>query len=424
MLTLKEVNQKINQCKSKDWFKNIQAEFSYPHLDLNITKESFQDIYQYASRQKRGWDKIEISLPPALKQGKSIFSDLINELDQLLENGKNSDKIQLNHLWNSRIQNLIRSIQKNQMFTVDSPITTFLIEMYKKGAGFYEGAYKYLISKGNMSFNNPQSLSGALLAYEYELQGATLIPKRRGQEKSSNTRLRNSFERYFTETQKNVNEFYSTNETKTNEFAGNVDELLSTKRTLFENWFNNIKKKEEDYNKHNLDRIKELEVLYSDKLMLEKPADYWDSRARELKIEAKKWLNYLIGAIIISAIVLFIILIIISTKNLEDLFSTAGSAIRWSIIFVTLISFLAFAIRTFVKLSFSAFHLSRDAEERKQLTYVYLALKQDNAVEESERILILQSIFSRADSGLLREDSSPTMPGSNSIIDKFMKSNN
>ena len=80
-------------------------------------------------------------------------------------------------------------------------------------------------------------------------------------------------------------------------------------------------------------------------------------------------------------------------------------------------------IRTFTKLSFSAYHLVRDAEERKQLVYVYLALKQDNAIKDEERILILQSIFSRADSGLLKEDSSPTMPGSSNVVDKLFRSN-
>jgi hypothetical protein len=69
------------------------------------------------------------------------------------------------------------------------------------------------------------------------------------------------------------------------------------------------------------------------------------------------------------------------------------------------------------KLTFSSFHLSRDAEEREQLTHFYLALKKDTAIEPEERQLILQSLFSRADTGLLKDDSSPTMP--TSIIEKF-----
>jgi hypothetical protein len=64
------------------------------------------------------------------------------------------------------------------------------------------------------------------------------------------------------------------------------------------------------------------------------------------------------------------------------------------------------------------FHLSRDAEEREQLSYFYLALIKEGAVEKEDRHLIMQSLFSRADSGLLKEDSSPTMPGT--MFEKIM----
>lgn len=58
----------------------------------------------------------------------------------------------------------------------------------------------------------------------------------------------------------------------------------------------------------------------------------------------------------------------------------------------------------------SAFHLARDARERYQLTRVYLAMLKANAVDPEHRAIILQSLFSRADTGLLKHDSGPTMP--------------
>ena len=95
-----------------------------------------------------------------------------------------------------------------------------------------------------------------------------------------------------------------------------------------------------------------------------------------------------------------------------------GVALRWTIVFITFISFMAVAIRSLLKLTFSSFHLAKDAEERKHLTFVYLAMIQDNSVKNEDRNLILQSLFSRADTGLLKDDSSPTMPGINNIIGK------
>ena len=84
---------------------------------------------------------------------------------------------------------------------------------------------------------------------------------------------------------------------------------------------------------------------------------------------------------------------------------------------ITIISFLAYGMRSLNKLMFSSFHLARDAEERKKLTYVYLALKEQGAVDKEDRHIILQSLFSRAETGLLKDESSPTMPST--LMDKF-----
>ena len=138
-----------------------------------------------------------------------------------------------------------------------------------------------------------------------------------------------------------------------------------------------------------------------------------------MRIQGQCWLAGLCVSTIVGVVCLFNLLDSIGTGEFEKMFSNTGASIKWSIVFITFISFLAFLIRTFTKLTFSSFHLSRDAQERKQLTYVYLALKENDAVSDIDRNIVLQSIFSRTDTGLLNEDSSPTMP--TSIIEKVVK---
>ena len=58
----------------------------------------------------------------------------------------------------------------------------------------------------------------------------------------------------------------------------------------------------------------------------------------------------------------------------------------------------------------SSYHLARDAKEREQLTYFYLSLINEKAVTDSERELVITSLFSRSDTGLLKGDSSPEIP--------------
>lgn len=66
-------------------------------------------------------------------------------------------------------------------------------------------------------------------------------------------------------------------------------------------------------------------------------------------------------------------------------------------------------IKKFGSLATSSFHLQRDAIERRRLTHVYMSLLREDAIKPEERSLVLQSIFSRADTGLIRGDG-PTMP--------------
>ena len=93
-------------------------------------------------------------------------------------------------------------------------------------------------------------------------------------------------------------------------------------------------------------------------------------------------------------------------------------AIKGVILFGTVISFMAYLIKTFSKMTFSSFHLMRDAEERERLTMGYLALIKEGAVTEKERELILEALFSRSETGLIKHESGPTMPGLAGWVEK------
>jgi F0F1-type ATP synthase membrane subunit b/b' len=196
-----------------------------------------------------------------------------------------------------------------------------------------------------------------------------------------------------------------------------VDKLKEEKNNNYESWFKNASEEFDNFYTTAQNSIKINEELYREKLRLEAPADYWKKRASKLKTEGDKYLNWLIKTSVTAAALLFILLMSLGTKYFEEAFNDRIKGIKWSIILLTIVSLLAFTIKILSKMTFSSFHLSRDAEEREQLTHFYLALKKDTAIEPEERQLILQSLFSRADTGLLKDDSSPTMP--TSIIEKF-----
>jgi hypothetical protein len=256
-----------------------------------------------------------------------------------------------------------------------------------------------------------------LRAYEFLTKDHSLIVSRKNAEKPSLTSLRNEYQIHLSKASEHLMEYLEKSKSNYQENVKIIDKLKGDKEKYFDEWFEGSKELFNSFDTTSNKKVADLEELYSSKLMLKEPAKYWEERAIELKTEGAKWMKYLLWSTSVGAGLLFILLLVIANNQFEEIFSFSGKTIRWSILFITMMSLIAFLVRTFTKLTFSTYHLVRDSEERKQLTYVYLALLENKAVSEDERQIILQSLFSRADTGLLKDDSSPTMPSS-SFIEK------
>lgn len=221
----------------------------------------------------------------------------------------------------------------------------------------------------------------------------------------------------------------------------NFDELQDK---VFE-WFDSTKQSFEEAERERTKRLDDIEGLYEEKLKLEAPAKYWADRAKGLFRAGIGWALASAGTVAIGAWVLweFFLSFDQSVELMKVAAEAAGAAdkdvksvlityfssaqnLKSMIAFTVIVSAILFLLRTFIKLSLSAFHLSLDAKEREQLSYMYLSLIQTgqnlktDLIKEKDREIILQALFSRADTGLLKGDSSPTMPGDLSNLLKHL----
>jgi len=160
-------------------------------------------------------------------------------------------------------------------------------------------------------------------------------------------------------------------------------------------------------------RHQDLEDLYQEKLRLKAPAKYWQQRAKSLGFHGGLWVVLLILSTVALAIAsgLFFWSWLHKPPIEFGVASLQGVAL-----FGTTVAAGAYLLRTLSRLTFSAFHLKRDAEEREQLAHLYLALINEGAIDSSSRDIVLQALFSRADSGLLLGDSAPTMPSVADVV--------
>ena len=168
------------------------------------------------------------------------------------------------------------------------------------------------------------------------------------------------------------------------------------------------------------ERIAALEATYSKKLQLEGPALHWKHLSRFYLGWGWGLLvsSLLLGVVAIGGLLWLLFqadTIVILNENKLSL-----STIRASLILIAATSMAGYLLHLFTKLAISCFHLSRDYRERFQLTNVFLALLHDGDVKCDDQVkqIVMQALFSRSDTGLLKGEHSFMMPSVTDLVGK------
>lgn len=394
----------------KEWFKTVEIGFSSYPCDFHKKFIGIEQFYIFLKTELSDWLELsKISLPGPLETSRKyisqVFEDLNSNLEALTESRNSQDHV--SHV----IANKVTSIQ-NELYIAKSPESFFLIKLDTSNTQAVDSAHKYFSRQLNYSSwtNDHDALIGVMAAYEFSSGEQSHIFSRRSSEKKVFSKLRSEFD-------KEIDAIIQIKESKTidleqkiAEFEKSINEIRTRQNDEHHKHFSKV---EGENNKIQLDatnRILELESLYTDKLMLEKPVEYWDKRAIDLKNSSTKWMWAAIGTSIVGLIIFVVLALSLTPESLEKHIKNPAVSIRWSILSILAIALIVFLVKTFTKLTMSSYHLYRDAQERKQLTYLYLSLKSETQIPDTDRHIILQSLFSRSDTGLLKEDSGPTMP--------------
>lgn len=429
-MTTSELKTLIASSPEPDQYNAIKVGFEFKYLNYKNEITGLSAIHEFVRQQIDGFQNIgENKLPIVVANSMNYFNRILKTIEQFSISKERFDQNSFNY----SIRDMQNSINLNgnyYPFVFNCPETEFLIRIKEEYPNSFEGAYNYIV--GSYYNQGKSNFIGYMLAHNFltkfdENKAGVEIDKKLIQDNKK------FFENYLTESESQLSEFLKNSKVSYDKHIADMENFRVEKETLFADWFGKSSESfshffktsnqnVDNFTHESAEKIKTLERTYEELLSIKQPAEYWATRAAELKKQGWKSLYWLVGLVVFTAGLLFVLLFITPDDMLVTIFSDDKSrAIRWSIVFITFLSVLIYGIRTLNKVTFSSFHLARDAEERYQLTRVYLALINEKAMEKEDRLLVMQSLFSRADTGLLKEDSSPSMPGAATIVEKLAK---
>lgn len=416
--------------------KDMEINFSITDSGGKTLKfTSFLSLRSFCIRERDFWNerKAEIkssSNPRDIPQQFSTPSQLMQLVDwvdgaqeSVAEGGDSWVQQQLQQ----RYSQLNRNLSNDWLYS-GHPYTQAFIDCFVQHGKTAAEAFLFYIHKkhtqipGNFSF---EQLKGYIAAYEFENQDSDLVKRRKG-ERAAIGKVRKEFieskDQLFSEVAGLKAEYENLTEEAKQEL---VDELENwqEQRSEHSNKINQaITQYEESItsaiNAHHLEidelkeesrkKIEQMEETYEEKLRLEPAAKYWKDSAKRLRRQ---------GGFLGTLIVVSVVIGLVAGGHLFDTWLSHEklpinlTSLQGMLITITVLAIYAYVLRLLSRLTFSSFHLMRDAEEREQLTYLYLALSNDAKVDEKSREIVLQALFSRSETGLLTNEHGPVMPG-------------
>lgn len=378
---------------------------TFPFTSLRNLKRFIETEIGFWSTQKDIFNNVASQLQ-YLNAGDQ-FRNFFQKLNELVIESKSLDVSETNQRLESLNHSYLRNINSYWLWHGHPYVTPLISCIEKYGADAANGFLAYTYGKSLGNINQKNFFAGSLAAFEF-FDAPDEHTKRKSGEKISLTQLRTRFEEAQDELFSEVEALKEdakrwTEQSKRKQIKRyQAQKAISAK--LYERAKGEFKSQMDQWNSE----FTNLRKVYEDHLKLEAPAKYWNDAAKKFKTQGIACVAILIAIVVLGVVKVSSVL---ETWMLKGETPLSLNSIQGIVLFGSLAAIFAYGVRVLSRMAFSSFHLMRDAEERHQLTHLYLSLINETESDERAREIILQALFSRSETGLLVTENGPTMPG-------------
>lgn len=400
----------MSQYLKEDFPKNLSIDIGAKHSFKNYEK-----IIEWANKELEFYKTIG-------NPGNIVHTythTLINNITSKFNQNQN-DKFTGEDLINE-LKNFIETTYKTQgLIASKSKEGIWLLKQHNENSSLTLGSFSYYQNKiKGVSINTTNKRYGEFSAYLFD----------NGIQPDFETE-KNQYQSFYEEIVQQKDEILK-------ELLDIREENKSLNKTIKEqneNWESTFtvqkeyvaKRFDDEFDRHK-SKMTESEEFYEKKLAVKSAVNYWSDKAKSHKRN-----SYIFGAIGGTLMIITFIGIISLGKYIINLDLTDVNGIGRKVLtetgalqlwvygfFIVCMTLIIWFIRLIVKVFLSNLHLLSDAKERETMIQTYLAFeREENTLKETDRDLILPSIFRITTNGFIKEDSTPNSP-INIITKKF-----
>ncbi|WP_438711198.1 DUF6161 domain-containing protein [Aquimarina muelleri] len=401
----------------------------------NMTKYQTEDFSKNLS--------VDIGAKHSFKNYEKVKNWCDNEIEYYQEIGNPSNFI---NTFTAQVKNQINSKftqNRNDNFTIDDLLSELktLIEKAYKTYGLISSKSKegkWLLKQHKV---NSSLTLGSLTYFQNKIKGVVNTNTSQRDGEFSAYLFDNNIEPDFETEKEQYSSFYQEIISQKDEIFKELldirkenkklNQTIQKQNTDWETTFENQKTEiasrfDGEYDRHK-SKMEESEDFYEKKLAVKNAVTYWSKKAKNHQIN-----SFIFGGIAGLLMIGAIIMIFNSGKYIIDLDLSDETGIGRKILtekgalqlwvygfFIISMTLVIWFIRLLVKVFLSNLHLLSDAKERETMIQTYLAFeREENTLKDTDRDLILPSIFRVSANGFIKDDSTPNTP-INIITKKF-----
>lgn len=188
---------------------------------------------------------------------------------------------------------------------------------------------------------------------------------------------------------------------------------MNEQKENYNEWFSNTNTQINDFREEHSNKLANIEKTYEEKLKIEEPAKFMLEQSKKYSKSFKLWC---LAILLLTILLLGLLALIVSPqvsfndKLITINFLSKDMPVYSSIILLAMISLVVYILRIFIKMAVSSKHLMEEYKQKYSLTYFYLSLVNNgNIQDEKTQNIILSSLFTKADTGLIKNDGSNEM---------------